>query len=41
MEWLIASFLVFLGGIVLVMFDALRHAAKSSKSQPAEATGGL
>ena len=39
MEWLVvAVFLVFLCGLVVVTMDAVRHASKSSHDKPAKPT---
>ena len=39
MEWLVvAVFLVFIGGLVVVTMDAVKHAAKSSHDKPVKPT---
>ena len=39
MEWLVvAVFLVFICGLVVVTMDAVKHAAESSRDKPAKPT---
>lgn len=39
MEWLVvAVFLVFVGGLVVVTMDAVKHAGKSSHDKPVKLT---